>query len=672
MEEKSISVADLHFNFDLSKCNFELDAIQNQLLMFYLRSDRMFKQAFYTNYTNTFIQFIKDKVKLHEPVPMSIMGNVRGGKCNSKGTTILMSSGEWKKVEDIEIGDKVISPQLDGSNTIETVTYKNPFFSEDIYNVYERNRAKRLLYSCTGNHLIPVIKYTSFRVGKRSIGKRKIVETGTEEYTAQELSKLSPSHMKSNKLGITSYPIINYEGRNNCEIEPYTLGVYLGDGSYTHSLSISNMRKEIICRINNYYPFISVYKSKNSKSIEWKYSLKGELATLLKKYGLKDKRSGDKFIPKEAMLSDYDYRVKLLSGLIETDGYMRKNGSYSICTKSPIMAENIKDLVYSLGGRARISKIKKKIKKINFEGTYYNVSFYIQGITFDLCKKYKIRKDIPYVHNSANRLSIEVKKGKPCDVVGIEITGKSRWYLVNQWNVTHNSVCGISICVIHQALQGRLFNIDYICGNEQEYIEKLKSFPEEQLKHRIFLVDEDKKAVFGTGSTARKVKAQDVSNIIAVNNISVIRICPTNFPAPNTSWYGLRAYGRDMVNKVNRYMLYDLQQGERGTIRPLGMVYMPIFTNLLRGDLGLELEKLYLAKKNAWVQQEMTSNTDVLGEIKRGSAKNFLKDPNFQKLTKKSERKVYISSKLGSEFTKGECEEVFTLTEILGRGISLD
>jgi hypothetical protein len=70
----------INFTFNLTECEFEIDTLQNRLLEFYLRADRRFRHAFNLNFTNDFIQFLKDKAHLREPVHISIMGNTRSGK----------------------------------------------------------------------------------------------------------------------------------------------------------------------------------------------------------------------------------------------------------------------------------------------------------------------------------------------------------------------------------------------------------------------------------------------------------------------------------------------------------------------------------------------------------------------------------------------------------------
>lgn len=225
----------------------------------------------------------------------------------------------------------------------------------------------------------------------------------------------------------------------------------------------------------------------------------------------------------------------------------------------------------------------------------------------------------------------------------------------------------MSVCILHSALNGRRFTSDYICPNSYSFLEKLKSMPEEDLKNSIFLIDEEKKAVFGYGSMAKKVKLQDVQNIIAINNISTVSLTPDKWSNSEAN-YGLRTFGRCFTTKTVRLMLYNLSEKGRGGELPMGNIYLPIFTALLSQDEGKELEEAYLAMKNEWVRGEMRGEGDVLAEIKRKSAENFMRDEIYRSLTKKNERLVYITSKLGSEWTKNEVQEIETLTKLIEKG----
>jgi len=104
------------------------------------------------------------------------------------------------------------------------------------------------------------------------------------------------------------------------------------------------------------------------------------------------------------------------------------------------------------------------------------------------------------------------------------------------------SYAAITLHAIMMLLRGKEPSPNWILADKNEYLGKLK-LPSDQVKATTFVMDEDKTAVFGTGSMARKQKLLDIQNIIAVNAISTIWIRPDEF-AFSDAQYGLRVFGR--------------------------------------------------------------------------------------------------------------------------------
>lgn len=229
------------------------------------------------------------------------------------------------------------------------------------------------------------------------------------------------------------------------------------------------------------------------------------------------------------------------------------------------------------------------------------------------------------------------------------------------------SYTSISIATFLMACFGKIFTIDYICGNSVEFLEKLKKMPQEQLRDSCFLIDEEK-TMYGYGSIAKKMNLQDVNSIIAINNISTINLNPLSWNQGKSSNYGIRLFGRCFSTFTTRSMLYDLQVGGRQSESPMGNLYIPIFTHFIPQPYASQLEKEYLSKKNEWVMEEQRGNSDVLSELRRKSAESFVRDKMFLKITKKKEQLSYIINKLGSSWTSKECEDILTLTSLLKQG----
>lgn len=386
--------------------------------------------------------------------------------CQPKGSKVLMADGSWKNIEDIKIGDLVLSPQKDGSHVYSKVKNLTSWFCSDNYDVLYKNKKGKKLYSCSYNHLIPVHNKVNERItlnGKRVSKKRY---WRFKNYSAEDFSKMS-SEMKSHQnISFTSFKIDKYKGIKNCKIEPYTLGVHLGDGMFrsvttvkknknydeqersdkklfhtskVRAISITSNDYEILEEVSKHYPIINISHKKGTNAKSYSFSLNGKLSEELSELGLEGKNSGNKFIPKEALLSDSEYRIKLLAGLIDTDGYY-KRGGYSFTLKSKQLIKDIRDLVYSLGGRCgMIHKYKGRIKSIGFEGEYYHLSFYLKDLNIPL-KLNRKKKEISSIYLDSNRTGINcIKNNKKNKVYGFELDSDSQWYITDNWMVTHNS-----------------------------------------------------------------------------------------------------------------------------------------------------------------------------------------------------------------------------------------
>lgn len=68
---------------DVRNAVFEVDELQDELIKNYLIVDKVFKKAYYTDLTPKFFNYLKKKCRLNEPVSLSIMGIVRGGKSSA-------------------------------------------------------------------------------------------------------------------------------------------------------------------------------------------------------------------------------------------------------------------------------------------------------------------------------------------------------------------------------------------------------------------------------------------------------------------------------------------------------------------------------------------------------------------------------------------------------------
>jgi len=402
--------------------------------------------------TKIFISYLYYKVNNQNNYISVFAG---GTGCQPKGSKVLMADGDWKNIEDVKIGDFVLSPQHNKSYQYSKVTELFKYKSKSNYEIIKQNPKQDLMYTCSDNHIIPFYNRWTPRV--KGIRYKENSRWDLRECTAEKFGSYSDNKNKHTRIGFSAFPINKYKGRKNCVVEPYTLGVILGDGCFVKyerpylnaagkktlikkigHLNITNNDTEVLKEVSQHYRVGNISTKQGTTALTYSFSVQGVLWKQLEKLGLLNHRSGTKFVPKEALLSDLDYRKKLLTGLIDTDGHYSQGG-YSFTLKSKTLVENIKSLVYSIGGRSgKVKKVTKSHDGGKTVGTYYNLCFYIGDIELPLKCMKKLR-NVPTCYLTPNRRSIKAVKTKGSTVYGFSIDSPSNWYITDNWMVTHNS-----------------------------------------------------------------------------------------------------------------------------------------------------------------------------------------------------------------------------------------
>lgn len=234
------------------------------------------------------------------------------------------------------------------------------------------------------------------------------------------------------------------------------------------------------------------------------------------------------------------------------------------------------------------------------------------------------------------------------------------------------SVSAITIAGLVMEARGRLMDVELIMANEYVFLDEIKNAKFGD----FYVIDESKHAMYGTGSSTRKSKIQDIQNIIAVNNISTLWLTPDRWASEKVQ-YGLRAFGRSqyysngekMPIRICRFMLYNLQESSAGGSVPLGMVYIPHFEDILEN--GTQLWKDYSEKKQKWVDEEVSGTAGDMMEQMFSVAEKINNSDKFKLLSKKAEKITFITALLGSEISKGEIDQVFQCINLLNKGFTI-
>lgn len=147
------------------------------------------------------------------------------------------------------------------------------------------------------------------------------------------------------------------------EIDPYTLGALLGDGSFRRGTPSFTTGDDEIIRNLILPPTCELKESKRSgNAIDYNIisttTGKNDLNNLLEKYNLRNKYSYEKEIPESYIFNTAEIRLGVLQGLLDTDGYVSKSGLIEFACTSKRLVEQVAFIVKSLGGTA--NKLRTK------------------------------------------------------------------------------------------------------------------------------------------------------------------------------------------------------------------------------------------------------------------------------------------------------------------------
>lgn len=229
--------------------------------------------------------------------------------------------------------------------------------------------------------------------------------------------------------------------KKKISLDPYILGLWLGDGNsngYEYTC-YGEKDHEIIdylqtwCGENN----ITItqrdkyhYRFSNDKS-------KSPMRHFLNQYNL----INNKHIPIDYIVNDRDTRLKVLAGIIDTDGTVQRDGTRIVITQGLNHEKLAKDIVFiarSLGFYCSftIKKTSWKSNGILKKGTCYNIN--ISGNLEDIPTKLPRKKCSNIkVQSYKTTGQIKIKDIGIDDYIGIEIDSNQR-FVINDFTVTHN------------------------------------------------------------------------------------------------------------------------------------------------------------------------------------------------------------------------------------------
>lgn len=253
----------------------------------------------------------------------------------------------WKTMGELSVGDLV----FDENGKSVSITAVSPTFEN--HDCYKITFDDRTTVISDAEHIWTV---------------QPLRRVNTENLTTKEMFDIGATYNDSRNKVISRWNIpnckpLNYQSKE-IPIDPYLLGVWLGDGESADG--------RITCHemdLPFYKNLINENFSPNHRKDHIYTGTVYDLGPKLKSIKLKK----NKHIPREYLQNSVEVRLALLQGLMDTDGWVEKNGQNCIAlsyNRYPQLIEDVYELLVGLG----LKVFRKKYDKTDSERLYFHCS----------------------------------------------------------------------------------------------------------------------------------------------------------------------------------------------------------------------------------------------------------------------------------------------------------
>lgn len=349
------------------------------------------------------------------------------GKCLRWDTLILLHDGRVVPACEVTKSDILVGPDGKPRNVVSIVTGEAPMYRVTPFKNGDP-------FYVTGNHRL------ALKVRSNSDEPWSDVVMSVSEY----LDK--PEWWKSRqpylyKLEGLDWPEVPLP------VDPYYVGLWLGDGTTSKVFEITTVDEEIIRYLHDLADRLGMVVRSYSHG-QWAITKghkqggsqnAGPLVT-----GMKDLRlheTGKSHIPGEILRNSRSARLAALAGLVDSDGYLLENRQIEITLKDRSLIDDLAFLCRSLGFACGVRE-----KPVTYKGevfTFFRAR--ISGPLHEIPTRILRKQATPYEYSRDLLLSgFTVSLCERAEWVGIETDG-DHLFCLGDFTVTHNSSIAATI-----------------------------------------------------------------------------------------------------------------------------------------------------------------------------------------------------------------------------------
>ncbi|MFD4996558.1 PhoH family protein [Streptomyces buecherae] len=364
------------------------------------------------------------------------------GRSQPVFTNVLTPDG-WRPIGDLQVGDLVV-----GSNGEPTpVLGVYPQGERDIYRVTAQDGSWTL---CCGEHLWTV----RTAADKRRNKPWRVLET------QEMIGNLRAAHARRYELPLLTAPVCFPE--REVPVDPYALGLLLGDGCITGSTtpSFSTEDPELAASLEAALPGIQARPKGGPDYVLNRIKEPGDVVTLenpvvhaLRELDLLGCRSHTKFVPDAYLHNSAEVRLAVLQGLLDSDGgpvaQADRTCRIQYGTTSILLRDDVIALVQSLGGVAyarRRAAAGRKPGKVKGREVHHRRDTHVIDIRLpEGIEPFRLARKAAKYHTAGGggrpmRFIDSIEPAGREETVCIQVAAEDSLYVTQDYLLTHNTL----------------------------------------------------------------------------------------------------------------------------------------------------------------------------------------------------------------------------------------
>lgn len=350
--------------------------------------------------------------------------------CHARGQGIILFNGRISRVEDIEVGDRLMGPDnlprqvlalaRGTSEMVEIVPVKGAPWIVNLDHILTLQRTNKVARDLS--------------VRPRSDCKDgEVIDVSVREWLGWSRTNKHVYKLIRRPADFASQPV---------EIDPYILGLLLGDGTLAANFGFTNIDAEPLEAMRSYAAANGLTLQQQAPPREATFVFRSVIAwerspltIAMRRLRLLPIQGANRFVPSHYKRNSRSVRLEMLAGLIDSDGsYV--DGGYEYSTISKRLSDDVAFIARSLGLAAYV---KERTTRSQNGTACESFRVHISGdCSVVPCRVPRKRASQRKQKKDVLKTGFAVRPVGTGDYFGFELTGDGR-YLLDDFTVTHNT-----------------------------------------------------------------------------------------------------------------------------------------------------------------------------------------------------------------------------------------